>query len=74
LGTFLFTVWTPTFPLSKLFCSHLEGASGVLAVVKTIMMLQRGRVLPNANFERLNDKIEGKEKLRASDEILTLSL
>jgi len=38
------------------------------------MMLQRGRVLPNANFERLNDKIEGKEKLRVGDEIPILSL
>ncbi|KAI1810659.1 putative polyketide synthase [Poronia punctata] len=61
---------TPSNPLYigslKSNFGHLEGASGVLAVVKTILMLQHGRVLPNANFERLNDKIEGKEKLKVA--------
>ncbi|KAI1267381.1 putative polyketide synthase [Xylariaceae sp. FL1019] len=43
---------------------HLEGASGALAIVKAVMMLQRGKILPNANFEKLNPKIEGREKLK----------
>lgn len=44
--------------------SHTEAASGILGVIKAVMMIQRGCVLPNANFEKLNDKIEGKEKLK----------
>lgn len=33
---------------------HLEAASGVLAVIKSVLMLERGEVLPSANFEKLN--------------------
>ncbi|EED14393.1 polyketide synthase, putative [Talaromyces stipitatus ATCC 10500] len=43
---------------------HLEGASGVLGVVKAVMMLKHGCILPNANFEKFNEEIEGREKLR----------
>ncbi|KAI0143582.1 putative polyketide synthase [Xylariaceae sp. FL1272] len=43
---------------------HLEGASGALAIAKAIMMLQHGKILPNANFEKLNPKIEGRERLK----------
>ncbi|CAM1509651.1 Fc.00g033900.m01.CDS01 [Cosmosporella sp. VM-42] len=42
---------------------HLEGASGILGMVKAIMMLQHGIVLPNANFEKFNENIEGRDKL-----------
>ncbi|RYP73400.1 hypothetical protein DL771_003668 [Monosporascus sp. 5C6A] len=45
---------------------HLEGASGVLGMIKAIMMLQQRCILPNANFEKLNEKIEGREKLRVA--------
>lgn len=44
--------------------SHLESASGVLAVVKAIMMIERGVILPTALFESMNPKIEGHEKLK----------
>jgi acyl transferase domain-containing protein/NADPH:quinone reductase-like Zn-dependent oxidoreductase/SAM-dependent methyltransferase/acyl carrier protein len=43
---------------------HLEGASGILGMVKAILMLQNGYVLPNANFEKLNESIEKRELLR----------
>ena len=36
---------------------HLEGASGVVSVIKTALMLERGFVLPNCNFEKANDEI-----------------
>jgi acyl transferase domain-containing protein len=36
---------------------HLEGASGVVSVIKTAMMLEKGFVLPNCNFEKANPKI-----------------
>jgi acyl transferase domain-containing protein len=42
----------------------LEGASGILGVVKAIMMIQRGCILPNAGFEEFNRNIEGREKLK----------
>ncbi|PKY08441.1 fatty acid synthase S-acetyltransferase [Aspergillus campestris IBT 28561] len=36
---------------------HAEGASGIVSVVKTVMMLEKGFVLPNCNFERCRDDI-----------------
>ncbi|ENH98624.1 hypothetical protein COCC4DRAFT_45906 [Bipolaris maydis ATCC 48331] len=36
---------------------HLEGASGLAGVVKSILMLEQGVILPNRNFERPNTKI-----------------
>lgn len=30
---------------------HLEGASGILSVIKCVIMLERAVILPNANFE-----------------------
>ncbi|KAM0716204.1 hypothetical protein Q7P37_007649 [Cladosporium fusiforme] len=42
---------------------HTEGASGVLGVVKTVMMLEKGIILPNANFEQMSSKIIGRETL-----------
>lgn len=44
--------------------SHLEGASGLLGVIKTILMIENGVVLPTAGFEKMNPMIEGKEKVR----------
>lgn len=46
------------------FYSHLEGASGILGVIKAIMMIQRGYILPNSGFEEFNHNIEGREKLK----------
>lgn len=44
--------------------SHTEGASGVLGVVKTVMMLEKGMILPNANFEEMSSNIVGRENLK----------
>ncbi|KAL9001809.1 MAG: hypothetical protein Q9188_005223 [Gyalolechia gomerana] len=37
---------------------HLEGASGVAGLIKTILILERAVIPPNANFERLNPRID----------------
>lgn len=36
---------------------HVEGASGVAAILKCIMILEKGIIPPNALFEKLNPKI-----------------
>ncbi|KAK8124138.1 hypothetical protein PG999_004056 [Apiospora kogelbergensis] len=43
---------------------HLEGASGIISIIKSIMMLERGEMLPNAGFEKMNPNIEGGERLK----------
>lgn len=40
---------------------HLEGASGVASLIKTILSLEKGVIPPNASFERLNPKIPADE-------------
>ncbi|ROW08771.1 hypothetical protein VPNG_06429 [Cytospora leucostoma] len=37
---------------------HLEGGSGLAAVIKTVMVLEKGIIPPNANFENLNPSID----------------
>ena len=37
---------------------HLEGASGVAGVIKTILALEKGIIPPNAAFEKLNPRIQ----------------
>ncbi|KAH8690541.1 polyketide synthase [Talaromyces proteolyticus] len=37
---------------------HLEGASGIAGVIKTILILESGLIPPNTNFEKLNQKID----------------
>lgn len=37
---------------------HLEGASGVSAIVKTVLMLERGIIPPIADLQQLNPKID----------------
>ena len=37
---------------------HLEGASGIAGIIKSIMVLEKGIIPPNANFESLNPKID----------------
>lgn len=34
------------------------------------MMLQRGCILPNANFEKLNESISGKERLMVTSQFI----
>lgn len=36
---------------------HLEGASGVAGLIKTVMILESGILPPNINFEKVNPKI-----------------
>ena len=52
---------TPRQPLLigsvKSNIGHLEGTSGVVAVIKTALMLERGFVLPNCNYEKTNEEI-----------------
>ncbi|GKZ20013.1 type I Iterative Polyketide synthase (PKS) [Aspergillus brasiliensis] len=36
---------------------HLESASGIVSLIKASLMLHRGFILPNANFERANPAI-----------------
>jgi acyl transferase domain-containing protein len=40
---------------------HLEAASGIVAVIKAVMMLERGFLLPNHDFKEPNEKIPWKE-------------
>lgn len=37
---------------------HLEGASGLAGVIKTVLALEKGAIPPNTNFERFSDKID----------------
>lgn len=36
---------------------HAEGSSGLLAVIKTALMLEKGFILPNINFKKPNEAI-----------------
>jgi acyl transferase domain-containing protein/NADPH:quinone reductase-like Zn-dependent oxidoreductase len=36
---------------------HLENASGIISVIKATLMLEKGFVLPNVNFEQANESI-----------------
>ncbi|KAI0870540.1 ketoacyl-synt-domain-containing protein [Hypoxylon argillaceum] len=52
---------TPRDPLYlgsvKSNIGHLEGASGIVAVIKSALMLERGFILPNYDFKQPNTKI-----------------
>ncbi|RFU27072.1 hypothetical protein B7463_g9261, partial [Scytalidium lignicola] len=36
---------------------HMEGASGVAGLIKSVMILEKGIIPPNINFEKVNPKI-----------------
>jgi acyl transferase domain-containing protein len=40
---------------------HLEGGSGIAGVVKTVLMLEKNRVLPNFDFSKPNPRIPMKD-------------
>jgi acyl transferase domain-containing protein len=40
---------------------HLEGASGLAGLIKTVLVLERGMIPPNLNFEKVNPKIPAEE-------------
>ena len=52
---------TPKHPILvgsvKSNIGHLEGASGIVAIIKAAMTLERGFILPNANFVKPNPNI-----------------
>ncbi|KAI1101229.1 hypothetical protein F4804DRAFT_16950 [Jackrogersella minutella] len=56
---------TPRDPLYigsvKSNIGHLEGASGIVAVIKSALMLERGFILPNYDFKQPNEKIPWKQ-------------
>ncbi|KAH6609746.1 putative polyketide synthase [Trichoderma cornu-damae] len=37
---------------------HLEGASGLAGILKSILMLEKGIIPPNANFEKISPRID----------------
>jgi acyl transferase domain-containing protein len=37
---------------------HLEGASGIAGIIKTILVLETGVIPPNANYEKTNIDID----------------
>ncbi|OQE46634.1 hypothetical protein PENCOP_c001G00206 [Penicillium coprophilum] len=45
----------------KSVIGHLEGASGLAGLIKTVLVLERGIIPPNLNFERVNPKIPVQE-------------
>jgi len=52
-------------PSDPLYCGsiksnigHLEGASGIAGLIKSILILERGLIPPNCGFERVNPNIK----------------
>ena len=64
-GMFFERLNSPCFILTGYY-RHLEGASGILAVVKAILMIKKGIILPTAGFEQMNVKIEGRDRLKVA--------
>ncbi|KKY29358.1 putative polyketide [Diaporthe ampelina] len=62
IGEAFFNYRSPEDPIYvgavKSNVGHLEGASGLAGVVKTILALEKGIIPPNANFESLNPQID----------------
>ncbi|KAI5265072.1 putative polyketide synthase [Aureobasidium subglaciale] len=46
---------------------HLEGASGILGMVKAILMLENDTISPTAGFEKINPRISDKEKIKVAE-------
>ncbi|KAL8846842.1 MAG: hypothetical protein Q9221_008100 [Calogaya cf. arnoldii] len=60
---------TPEDPLYvgavKSNLGHLEGASGIAGLIKSVLILENGIIPPNANFEHVNHRIDA-DHLRVS--------
>lgn len=51
---------------------HLEGTSGIVSLIKSSMMLERGQILPTANFEKPNTGIHLEQwKMQVPTEVQT---
>ena len=37
---------------------HLEGTSGIAGIIKAILVVEKGIIPPNTNFEKLNSQID----------------
>ena len=37
---------------------HLEGGSGLAGLIKTVLVLEKGMIPPNTNFEKPNPRID----------------
>ena len=37
---------------------HLEGASGIAGLIKAVLILELGLIVPNTNFEQINNRID----------------
>lgn len=62
IGLVFRSVRSPSDPLFvgavKSNIGHLEGASGIAGIVKSIMVLESGIIPPNTNFEKPNARID----------------
>ena len=57
------SVLTASSGAAKSNIGHLEGTSGVAGIIKAIMLLEKGLIPPNTNFEAPNPSIDT-EQLR----------
>ncbi|KAJ2985763.1 hypothetical protein NUW58_g5359 [Xylaria curta] len=62
IGSVFRTARSPDDPLYvgalKSNIGHLEGGSGIAGIIKAVMVLERGVIPPNANFEKANPRID----------------
>ncbi|KAK8102255.1 hypothetical protein PG984_015401 [Apiospora sp. TS-2023a] len=64
IGRVFRTYRSPKEPLyigsAKANVGHLEGASGMVGILKSVMILERGTIPPNPLFEKWNKKVNAK--------------
>lgn len=52
------TFWISYRGALKSNIGHLEGASGIAGVIKTILVLEKAVIPPNTNFRHINPRID----------------
>ncbi|KAF1951581.1 ketoacyl-synt-domain-containing protein [Byssothecium circinans] len=61
IGSVFHSYRSPSNPLYigalKSNFGHLEGASGIAGIIKTVLVLEKGIIPPNTNFKNVNPKI-----------------